>query len=157
MELRYLFDMRFPNANNTQVIAGVNAYFTNVCITSLGTDGTWYGYESGNFGTANPSANILDQHFYSLKWKADGSFIISFGDLGNEQVPDVPQIFIYHKSQDAPLVAVWNDITTQYEGTDLALATTLIALQIGGATSSCFFVQIEPTHFISYDFNLGTV
>ena len=116
---------------------------SNVCITTLWTDTTWYGAWGAN-GVIDPDAKVDDIAVYGLQWKADGTFQMAFGALGNEQVPDIIHIFIYHTSQDEPLVLVWDLDTLMYVGLELALATTLIALQTGGTTSVCFTASLTP-------------
>ena len=58
---------------------------SNVCITTLWTDGTWYGAWGVN-GEVDPDANVIDQSVYGGEWKADGTFQMAFGDAGDEQV-----------------------------------------------------------------------
>lgn len=132
--------------------SGINKF--KICVTQ-GTDATWYGTD-GVFGSITPDATITNQTFYSLAWKADGSFYMGFGAAGNEQVPDVPDIKMYSKLQTAPLILAWNETTSRYEDTDSALATLLISAYVLGE-KACFNGELLPVQLISYDFNLETV
>ena len=134
---------------------GSGAVFkTNVCITQ-GNDGivTWYGATLTDppFGSINPTITVEGQTVYAFKWKADGVFRMRFGDIGNEPVTDTNIILVAH--DQGSLALSWDEANLYYEGTDSALATSLIAAYVEGE-DTCFRVQIIPDEFISYNFDL---
>lgn len=138
--------------------AGDNFNPSNICVTIIGDNGTKYGALTGVFGEVDPRANVIDQIVYELTWDASGNWIMSFGDAGNEQVPTVPQIFLYHNYNiDNPVVLVWDESTLTYLATDLTLATLLINQYINGNDSACFYAEIEPEDFIIYDYLIEDV
>jgi len=147
------------NGNLGFVFGGRGVIKFNVCVTTLGTDGTWYGAD-GVFGEITPNATITNQILLAFKWKADGTFVVQFGLGGNEKIFDVPDIKIYSKFQDTPVLLVWNEINAQYEvsdnSDDLALATLLIAKQAASVPRLCFDFEIKPVEIISYNYNSET-
>ena len=128
----------------------------NVCVEQ-GTDGTWYGFEHLAFGTVQPTHNVADQRTYSIKWNAAGDFIVSFGDAGDEQVPDLynGSLQFSRPTGDESVAIAWSSVNTQYEGNNLELATDLIDTYVLGE-EVCLSMRGTPDLFIDYDFELKT-
>ena len=123
---------------------------SNFCVVQ-GTDLTWYGAEGATYGFIDPVYTPLGQVIYSFKWKADGSFVMSFGVAGNEQVPDTDLILVEDGADKLSLV--WNSTTLIYEGSNVTFATRLISEYVLDEVV-CMYVQIVPNQFIGYDFSV---
>ena len=126
----------------------------NVCITQ-GNDGIveWYGATLTDpaFGTIDPNETALGQTVYAFKWKADGTFRMRFGVLGNEIVPDTDIIHV--TTRVTPVILLWDAVNLYYEGTNLAMATELINEYVEGE-DRCALVKPIPNEFIRINFNL---
>ncbi len=130
---------------------------TNICL-EVGNDGvvTNWGYVSAyditSFGKATPDVTKAGQHVYAFSWDAAGNFTLRFGGAGNEIVPDVDSAIIsWHSPEGAnhEFIAGWDSDNSLYSGTDLDMATALIA---GGEIDQCFTMVLFPNLFITYDF-----
>jgi len=126
-------------ANTHTVHSGGSIVKYNLYVT-LGTDLTWYGTD-GIFGSINLTTTIKNQPFNSLKWSADGNFIMQFGDLGNERVDGKKGITVKSETHGS-VVLLWNNGTNRYEGVDLDMANSLISAQTGGETVELLSVLI---------------
>ncbi len=127
------------------VAAGIQSIHTN-CFT-LGTDATWYGYESASFGTVSPDTASSGQFFYAFKYKATGEFEMRFGVAGDEQLPDTSEIRVINKSGSYSEILAWNSVAAAYTATDVTAATYLITL-----SDICLGFYALPETFIHYDF-----
>ena len=131
---------------------------SNICVTQ-GNDGVieWYGAElttapnTWAYGSISPGVTIEGQLIFAYKWKADGTFIMRFGDIGNEPVTDTNIIIV--QKENFSLALTWDIVNLYYSGTDQAFATDLITKYVEGA-DMCSLVQIIPDLFISYNFTL---
>lgn len=119
-----------------------------------GTDGTWYGYESGVFGSMSPDVTVEGQIVYEFKWNAAGDFVMSFGAAGDDLVTDT-DIILFSYVDEYTVALTWDsDIgVLSYTGSELALATLLIG-NYEADKKECFTIQILPNKFISLNFNL---
>ena len=127
---------------------------SDTCLTEIGTDGTYYLYDSNTvgMGIAQPGQTISGVFFYSFKCDAGGNFIIQWGDAGNEQLTDVSQILVYNKLQTSADVAVWDDIDKRYEFINKDWSDNIIAEYDAGVREVCFAMEILPSLFIHYSF-----
>ncbi len=127
---------------------------TNVCITDIGTDGTYYIYDSNTvgMGSANPNQTISDIFFYAFKCDAGGNFYIQWGDAGNEQLTDVSRILVYDKGVTTADVAEWDDVDKRYEFINKTWSDKVIAEYDLGVRDLCFSMEILPSLFIDYSF-----
>lgn len=127
----------------------------NVCVEQ-GNDGDlvdgWYGFEYLTYGAIDPITTKLGQRNYAFKWNATGLFVMRFGDLGNEPVPDVPNILVRSGNRISILLH-WSASNLRYEGNDLDVATTLIANYVEG-NDTCSDVTILPNLVVSINFAL---
>ncbi len=129
-----------------EVIFAYNPSLVNVCLT-LGTDLTWYGYDSSvPFGTTEPD-EALGYFFYAFKYKATGEFEMRFGIAGNEQLPDVSEMWVVNQDGSYSEVLTWDETAMAYIGTDVDAASYLITL-----TDICLGFYLLPDTFIHYDF-----
>jgi len=121
----------------------------NFCITSIGTDGIWYGY-SPSFGTSSQSSalkpilyycnvlfncsvplkcNELSLIIYTLIWNTNGDFIIKIGVNGDEKYNDSDILIVDNN------IANWNNLEKYYEFSNQNLADDLMTL-----TEKCFYI-----------------
>lgn len=122
----------------------------NICITTIGNDGIWYGYKEGSYGVITPNAALDGIDIFSMRCKADGSFVLSFGDAGNDQLDNVKQIEVTHYQVPDANIALWDETETGYIFTDAVLADILIN---GGLDEICFWIEFMPKVLIDYDFS----
>lgn len=127
----------------------------NVCVTQ-GNDGDLvngkYGFEYLAYGSIDPEFTKLGQRVYAFNWDATGLFLMRFGDIGNEPIPDVPNILV-RSGNRISIILIWSDINLRYEGNDLAVATDLIDNYVEGA-DTCSDVIILPNLVLDIDFTL---
>jgi len=116
----------------------------NICIPTIGTDGTKHGFLKDSFGTITPNATLEGVDIYEATWQADGTFIISFGD-GATQIPNVTRILVVHHTVPDGNMAIWNSSTSQYEFIDSTLANYIID---EGLTEICFYVELIPDELV---------
>ena len=119
----------------------------NFCITTVGDNGTKYGFLSGSFGTVDPTETVDGVLLHEWTWDALGNFIISFGPTGTTQLTDVDSIVIHTRGHDSQ-TAIWNG--TAYVFSDLSMATELIAT---APTKVCMSMSILPSLFIHYTYS----
>jgi hypothetical protein len=120
----------------------------NFCITSVGTDGTKYGYIKGEFGEVDPGMTVDGTPLYEWTYQADGDFIISWGDDGNTHLLDVDWILL-KTAKNYTNVADWDDTTTAYIFNDVDAATSLIAED---PSEICMSMTILPENFIHLNY-----
>ncbi len=122
---------------------------SNVCISSCGTDGTYWFYDSSTvgMGASNPWETAEGTFFYSFKSDVNGKFIIQWGDAGNEKLPNVDNILIAY-SNNGIKVAQWDDIEKYYTFTDLDLFNSMKAEFDAGTVDFCMNLEILPSPFI---------
>ena len=135
---------------NFGLLANSSSLYTNCFI--LDTDGTWYGYESGTFGSATPNTTSGGVLFYSFKYKATGEFEMHFGVAGNEQLPDITEIWAVNDEGTYSQVLVWDATAQAYLGTDVDAATYLIT-----QTDICIGFYALPELMIHYDYNMEVI
>jgi hypothetical protein len=125
----------------------------NACITQTGDEGTWYGYSQDIPGTTVDPTHVKDGTlWYAYKWKADGVFVMQFGDAGDEKLTGV-DIVLITGPDNVKKSASWDDVNKYYTFTDAKMANDLITkYNAGELDEGCFKVEIMPDLFIHYDF-----
>ncbi len=136
-----VFDVFNIFSNGLNISSGIE----NVCITTVGTDGTWSGYKKDSYGEITPNATLNGIKIYQYAWKNTGEFILSFGD-GTEHLTNINKILMAHPSIPEAAVAVWNNTTTNYEFTDIDLYNGI------NGTEPCFFVEMVPDKLVKLSF-----
>ena len=124
----------------------------NVCLPTVGVDGTVIGYHTGlGIGSAKPTETASGIAFYGATWDypaVKGDFVFQFGIEGKVKIPDVEELFI-RRAGNTFGVAPWDDTINAYVVTDLAMAEQLnIAYDAGELEPFCFLMMVLPTEFI---------
>ena len=109
---------------NFGLLSAGNDASANFCVTE-GTDGTWYGYQSGSFGSVSPGTTNDGTLIYANKWSADGTIIMSYGPAGVTQLTGVARISVTYNGQS--MILSWDTITKDYRLVDTAITNILIA------------------------------
>ena len=132
---------------------GASGLIPNGCITQ-GRNGAVYGYDSSIPMGANTPDTIpaTGQFIYANYWISDGTFIMQFGDAGNEQIPDVE--FIFTVINGTLLQYVWDGV--KYQASNLTLATQLITDYVEDE-DVCYTALPILNKMISYDMNITDV
>jgi hypothetical protein len=128
---------------------GSGAGSTNCYMSLTNYTGTTWGHLDTTNEDLVPDVTADGTYIYEASFDtSDGSFIMSFGVAGNEQLDNCLLII---KEFDTDHVELhWNATTTQYEGTNQALATEL-ALSVGQQV--CFRDVAIPDLLIDIDFS----
>ena len=114
-------------------------FLSDICLVELGLDGDWIGHITGIESLITPNATYSGLDIYEYKWNTvTGEFIISFGDLGDDEIDNIVQLSIYHPSRPDRNTAYYDEAQTAYTFTDKDLATF-----IGSDISRACF-KIEP-------------
>ena len=130
-------------------LLGKNRTLFNMCVLES-TDGTWYGYDSSvPFGSVDHVYTKDDTFTYAVKWQADGTILMKFGDAGNEQLNDVDGILV--RNDQRSILLQWDDLTKDYRTTDVPLTDYLIA-DYEEDKKRCFIAEILPALIIEYIF-----
>ena len=123
---------------------------TNSCVMES-TDGTWYGYDSSvPMGAVDPVYTKDGTFTYAVKWQADGTILMKFGDAGNEQLTDIDGILISYA--DRSILLMWDDIAKDYRTVDTDMTDYLIADYEDGK-ERCYLTEILPDLLIHYTFS----
>jgi len=122
-----------------------------LCITQ-GSNGAWYGFStSPSFGAANPPIAADGTSIHAVMWKDDGTFVMSFGTDGRQQLTGIDTIT--YKYKGSVIVFSWDAATTAYIADNLPAATFLISNYVQGE-DICGTVTGLPDLLIHYDFDI---
>ncbi len=108
--------------------------------------------QTGDPGVIVPASTSDGVHIYSFRFYDTGEWILQFGNLGDEQLPNSTQgVIQFDIAETENILLTWSDANSRYEGMDLDSATAIIPL-VG--TEVCFAGGIVPSTIIWYDFLL---
>lgn len=140
----YGFNSEQGYGYGTGLFESTNCYPTLVQLTDGG-----YGYDEAQAtpGSITPDTTSDGTNIYSASIYSDGSFIMSFGVAGITQLTNT--LLIIKDFSNDHVELTWNSTNLRYEGTNLSLATTVIA-QLG--TKVCFADIAIPDLLIDLDF-----
>lgn len=119
---------------------------TQICI-NMGDDGTWYGYEYNNFGSATPDEANDGTLLYSFKFNSDGLFILAFGEDGQQLLDNIYKIQI-ENILGLNRLAQFDETTNNYRFEDIDLANNLI----NNYSSFCCTIVVAEGLIIDYDY-----
>lgn len=118
-----------------------------ICIHA-NTDGTWYGYEYGSFGSITDEYLDTGELIYSRKWNLDGEMRFEFGVDGLLQLTDVDTINIYYLG--VLRTATWDGFGYVIYDTTM-IADAMIDYNTCGR-DFCMSMYFLPTQVIGSDF-----
>jgi len=114
---------------------------------NMGDDGTWYGYEYNNFGSATPDKANDGTLLYSFKFNPDGLFIVAWGDAGDSRVQDAYTLVVNNDN-----IALWDNTTNTYNFNNQDLATRLIDEYNNNNKDFCTTILGKDMLVIEYDY-----
>ena len=122
----------------------------NACMTE-GTDGTKYGFLKGSFGTFVPPFSADGKEVHEFTWQASGTFIMTFGAAGDEQLTDTNTVYV--EIDNGAIELNWYSASNVYKGSNIEAATALITDFVDGK-ERCGYIYVSlPTLFIDYIFD----
>ncbi len=119
------------------------------CITDDYHSGSnTYGYIEGSMGEYIENGPRNYPKIFSQTYTEVGEPVIfKFGDAGDDQIPDVEEIFVQTTS-GFTLIAVWNGMDRDYK----ARKDDFVAERIAHYTEQCCYsISFVPVHVIRYD------
>ena len=133
---------------------GLRGHWYTTCMAQgTGDDNgiTKYGFvASANIGSMPPhhtDGNLLVE----VSWQSNGLFIVRYNN--GVQITDIEEIKIEGETGSRAILTEWNETTSQYEGTDVDIATQLIDDFVDGGELCFGLVSDLPELFIHYLFS----
>lgn len=130
-----------------------SAQGNNACMNE-GSDGTKYGFLDGSFGSFDPAFTIDGHTVHELSWQADGTFIMSFGTNGDEQITSISQVHVSNNNHSITLD--WDATSKTYTVVDIDTATILIDNYVDGQ-QYCMFIYTDLPNGLIIDYSFDSI
>lgn len=128
-------------------------HLPNACMNE-GSNGTKYGFLDGSFGSFDPGFTIDGHVVHELSWQADGTFIMSFGTNGDEEITNISEIHISNNNHS--LTLIWDAANKIYTISDVPTATALIGDYVDGQ-QYCMFIYTDLPKGLIIDYIFNTI
>jgi len=127
----------------------------SACISLIEKSGGRYGFKHGLYGKPGQEYTSLGLRFFELSWDEPGLFIMSFGELGKDKIPNMNEILLTNNEKRFSVVLMWNTVDLRYEVNKPRYGEQLSEdYEVNNMRSLCFIASGKPSQVLWYDFEM---